>query len=71
MTAFSRWAVATAKQSAKESGQRAFILDAEATALKSFEIIEPADLPTQCPENIQPAPVRGFDIECSRIPKTP
>ena len=40
MTAFSRWAVATAKQSAKESACRAFILDAEITALKSFEIIE-------------------------------
>ncbi len=37
-TAFSRWAVATAKQSAKESVCRAFILDAEITALKSFSI---------------------------------
>ena len=40
MTAFSRWAVATTKQSAKESGYRAFILDAETTAVKSFEIKE-------------------------------
>jgi len=40
MTAFSRWAAATAKQSAKESACRAFISDAAIKELKSFEIIE-------------------------------
>jgi hypothetical protein len=40
MTAFSLRAVVTAKRSAKERECRAFILDADITASKLFEIIE-------------------------------